>query len=84
MKPRCSCRMGKYSTMKCEMVSEDDSKNIFNIFWKLTWGEKKKRLINKWVTSILSFRPRCRKSNDNTKRSNTFFYYYITIALDVH
>lgn len=74
IKPRCSCKIGKYSTLKCETVDEDVRRSIFNRFWSLTWGEKK-TLVNEWVTTIPIVRPRNRNTEGTTKRANTFVYH---------
>ncbi|XP_060810002.1 uncharacterized protein LOC132904096 [Amyelois transitella] len=74
IKPRCTCKISKYSTLKCETIDEDSRKEIFKQFWSFTWGEKK-TLVNEWVTTIDTVRPRNRNTKETTKRANTFVYH---------
>ncbi|XP_072378606.1 uncharacterized protein [Diabrotica undecimpunctata] len=74
IKPRCTCKIGKYSTLKCETIDENSRKDIFKQFWSFTWGEKK-TLVNEWVTTIETMRPRNRNTKEITKRANTFIYH---------
>ncbi|CAG9786483.1 unnamed protein product [Diatraea saccharalis] len=73
LKPRCSCRLGKYSTLKCATINEVARQLVFEQFWNLTWGEKK-TLINEWVTMTETVRPRNRKTKELTKRAKSFLY----------
>lgn len=74
IKSRCTCKIGKYSSLKCDTIDEDVRKEIFKQFWSLSWGEKK-TLINEWVTSTKTVRPRNRNTKETTKRAKTLVYH---------
>lgn len=70
MGPECSSTFCLNSTLrKCQQFEEDDRKNIFENFWKLSW-EAKKVFVKHHVSEL------AKKSNstDNRKRENTFIY----------
>ncbi|XP_050514864.1 uncharacterized protein LOC126890077 [Diabrotica virgifera virgifera] len=73
LKPRCKCRTTDKSALKCSEVSEEERKNIFEMFWRMNWGEKKV-FVNGLVQEIPTKRPRDRKDPLLTRRQSTMVF----------
>lgn len=74
IKARCKCPTKETSTMKCQLITEDQRIHLFNSFWQYTWGEKKV-YINNQVTSVSTKRHRNRKKQNETRRGQSFQYF---------
>lgn len=71
VKPRCNsqkCIASKYSRF-CPEFTEDERKEIFKLFWELTW-DKKKSFLSTMVELIPS-----KRRIEGSRRSGTLHYY---------
>ncbi|CAH1980786.1 unnamed protein product [Acanthoscelides obtectus] len=74
IKERCACKTKQNGVLKCQLVSNEKRKYIFEYFWTLKWGEKK-MYVDNTVKSCPLARPRDRKDAQTSRRSQTFIYY---------
>lgn len=75
LKPRCHCiRQKNNGTLKCSLFSEEDREEIFILFWKLTWQEKK-IYIDGLVNVSSTQRHRDRKEEFISRRKNSMLYH---------
>lgn len=74
IKERCTCKTKKNGVLKCELVSDEKRKYMFDYFWTLNWGEKKLYVDNTVKSSPVA-RPRDRKDAQTSRRNQTFIYY---------
>ncbi|CAG4985222.1 unnamed protein product [Parnassius apollo] len=68
LKPRCKCRVSeKTSKLNCNKLTDRDREDIFNIFWKLSWDQKKV-FVNNTMRLSKVHRPRDRKNQVTSRR----------------
>lgn len=74
MGARCRCRQTENGTIKCSIITEEERKGLFKRFWSMTWPEKK-TFIDSFVTAMPIKRPRERKDEKQSRRSQSLVYY---------
>lgn len=75
LKNRCNCvDKGKASIMKCGQLSESDRQQIFRKFWQMSWSQKKV-YVKTLIVCIQPKRPRNRRIENVSKRSQTLQYH---------
>lgn len=74
MKNRCSCTEKEKGEMHCNMITEEDRKQLFESFWALSWGQKKVYIVN-LIKALPTNRKRDRKNPEESKRSRSFIYF---------
>ena len=78
LKPRCNCKLSRNSNtkLKCFSITENARQEIKDLFWKMTWGEKKT-----YVNTLLVVKPiKRRRGQQEISRRQTSTEFYLKLG----
>lgn len=78
LKPRCSCKLSRNenSKLKCFSITENARQEIFENFWRMTWGEKKT-----YVNTLVVVKPtKRRRGEQEISRRQTSTEFYLKVG----
>lgn len=78
LKQRCLCTDKNKKSFKCSTVTDEKRKTLFEMFWRLNWGERKI-----FVNSLVDKKPVAQRKECNTdNRRNNSLTYHIKLNED--
>ncbi|CAH1115592.1 unnamed protein product [Psylliodes chrysocephalus] len=81
LKPRCSCKLSRDNNtkLKCASITENARQEIFEDFWRKTWGEKKT-----YVNTLLVVKPtKRRRGEQEISRRQTSTEFYLKVGYNL-